>query len=63
MKYAEINKAFTEAVVAKIAQGYTICTQTMAGTQGEDLELAIRKAESERNKEPARNGFRIWRKW
>ena len=29
----------------------------------EDLELAIRKAELQRNKEPARNGFRIWRKW
>lgn len=35
MKYAEINKAFTEAVAAKIAQGYTICTNTMGGTQGE----------------------------
>ena len=58
MKYAEINKAFTEAVAAKIAQGYTICTNTI-----EDLELAIRKAELQRNKEPARNGFRIWRKW
>lgn len=35
MKYAEINKAFTEAVATKIAQGYTICTNTMGGTQGE----------------------------
>lgn len=39
MKYAEINKAFTEAVATKIAQGYTICTQTMAGTQGEDAKV------------------------
>lgn len=35
MKYAEINKAFTEAVAAKIADGYTICTNTMSGSQGE----------------------------
>lgn len=35
MKYAEINQAFTTAVSEKIAQGYTICTNTMGGTQGE----------------------------
>lgn len=29
----------------------------------EDLQLAIQGAEAQRNKEPARNGALIWRKW
>lgn len=67
MNYKALNKVFSNAVAAKLAEGFTICTQTMAGSQGEDavedLQLAIQGAEAQRNKEPARNGARIWRKW
>lgn len=35
MKFADINKKFSEAVAKKLAEGYTICTGTMSGSQGE----------------------------
>lgn len=35
MQYKEINKIFSEAVAKTLANGFTICTNTMGGTQGE----------------------------
>lgn len=35
MQYKEINKIFSEAVAKTLANGFTICTNTMSGTQGE----------------------------
>lgn len=35
MKYAEINKKFTEKVAEYLSMGYIINTRTMSGTQGE----------------------------
>ena len=35
MKYAEINKRFTEIVASYISEGYTFNTATMSGSQGE----------------------------
>lgn len=35
MQYKEINKIFSDAVAKTLAQGYTICTNTMGGSQGE----------------------------
>lgn len=35
MKYAEINKRFTEIIFEYIAAGYTLNTATMTGSQGE----------------------------
>ena len=35
MKYAEINKIFSATVAQKLAEGFSICTNTMAGSQGE----------------------------
>ena len=39
MNYKALNKEFTKAVAAKLAEGFTICTQTMAGSQGEDAKV------------------------
>lgn len=35
MQYKDINKIFSEAVAKTLAEGYTICTNTMGGSQGE----------------------------
>lgn len=35
MNYAEINKIFSATVAQKLAEGFTIYTNTMAGSQGE----------------------------
>lgn len=35
MKYAEVNKRFSEIVVEYIGKGYVINTGTMGGSQGE----------------------------
>lgn len=35
MKFAQLNKIFTDEVADKIANGYTICANTMGGHQGE----------------------------
>lgn len=35
MKYAEINKIFSATVAQKLAEGFTIYTNTMSGSQGE----------------------------
>ena len=35
MQYKEINKIFSEAVAKTLANGFTICTNTMSGSQGE----------------------------
>lgn len=35
MKFADINKKFSEAVAEKLANGFQICCNTMSGSQGE----------------------------
>lgn len=35
MQYRDINKIFSGAVAKTLSEGYTICTNTMSGTQGE----------------------------
>ena len=41
MKFAEINRKFTETVAAWIAKGYTINTATMSGSQGELAKIDL----------------------
>lgn len=43
MKFEEINKRFTEKVSELLAQGYTINTATMAGSQGEIAKVDLTK--------------------
>ena len=39
MNNKELNKVFSDAVAAKLAEGFTICTQTMGGTQGDRAKV------------------------
>lgn len=39
MKYADINKRYTEYVAEYMSKGYTINTQTMRGSQGEVTKI------------------------
>ncbi len=39
MKFADINKRYTEIVAGYFAQGYTVNTATMAGSQGEVAKI------------------------
>lgn len=39
MNNKALNKVFSNAVAAKLAEGFTICTQTMGGTQGERAKV------------------------
>ena len=39
MKFADINKRYTEIVNEYIAKGYTINTATMSGSQGEIAKI------------------------
>jgi uncharacterized protein YeeX (DUF496 family) len=41
MKFAEINRRYTEAVAEWLAKGYTINTATMSGTQGEFAKIDL----------------------
>lgn len=41
MKYADINKRFTETVAEYMAKGYTINTATMGGSQGETAKIDL----------------------
>lgn len=41
MKYAEINKKFTEAIAGYITEGYTFNTATMGGSQGERARVDL----------------------
>ena len=41
MKYADINKRFTEIVAEYIAKGYVIHTTTMGGSQGETAKVDL----------------------
>ena len=41
MKYAEINKRFTEKVAEYLSMGYIINTRTMSGTQGEIASIDL----------------------
>ena len=41
MKFAEINRRYTEAVAEWLAKGYTINTATMSGTQGELAKIDL----------------------
>lgn len=41
MKYAEINKRFTEIVSEHITKGYTINTASMGGSQGEIAKIDL----------------------
>ena len=41
MKFAEINKRYTEIVTEYIAKGYTITTATMNGSQGEIAHIDL----------------------
>lgn len=41
MKFAEINKRYTEVVAEYIAKGYTINTSTMGGHQGEIAKIDL----------------------
>lgn len=43
MKFEQINKRFTEKVSELLAQGYTINTATMAGSQGEIAKVDLTK--------------------
>lgn len=43
MKFAEINAIYTRKVAEYIANGYTINTNTMAGSQGEIAKVDVRK--------------------
>lgn len=43
MKYAEINRIYTDIVSEYIAMGYTINTSTMAGSQGERARIDLEK--------------------
>lgn len=41
MKYADINKRYTEIVAECIGKGYTINTATMSGSQGETAKVDL----------------------
>ena len=41
MKYADINRRFTEIVAEWLTKGYTINTATMNGSQGENAKLDL----------------------
>ena len=41
MKYADINKRFTEIVAEYISKGYTINTASMRGSQGEIAKVDL----------------------
>jgi len=41
MKFAEINKKYTEKVASYMAMGYTINTATMSGSQGEIAHIDL----------------------
>lgn len=41
MKYADINKKYTEIVAEYIGRGYTINTASMSGTQGETAKVDL----------------------
>lgn len=41
MKYADINKRFTEIVAEYMSKGYTINTATMSGSQGETAKIDL----------------------
>ena len=41
MKYADINKIYTEIVAEYIGRGYTINTSSMSGTQGETAKVDL----------------------
>ena len=41
MKYADINKRFTEIVAEYMAKGYTINASTMSGSQGETAKIDL----------------------
>lgn len=59
MKYADINKRYTEIVAEYIAKGYTINTASMSGSQGERAHVDLTDG-----KEIIRVvlvGFHIWK--
>ena len=41
MKYADINKRYTEIVTEWIGKGYTVNTATMSGSQGEKAKIDL----------------------
>ena len=41
MKYADINKRYTETVSEYLARGYTINTRTMTGSQGDYAHIDL----------------------
>lgn len=45
MKFADINKKFSEAVAKALAEGYQICCNTMSGSQGEIAHVNFIDAE------------------
>ena len=47
MKFADINKKFSEAVAEKIANGFQICCNTMPGSQGEIAHVNFINAEGD----------------
>lgn len=47
MKFADINKKFSEAVAKTLAEGYQICCNTMSGSQGEVANVNFISPEGE----------------
>ena len=47
MKFADINKKFSEAVAEKLANGFQICCNTMSGSQGEIAHVNFINAEGD----------------
>ena len=47
MKFADINKKFSEAVAEKLANGFQICCNTMSGSQGEIAHVNFIDAEGD----------------
>ena len=45
MKFADINKKFSESVAEKLANGFQICCNTMSGSQGEIAHVNFIDAE------------------
>lgn len=45
MKYAEINKRYTEIVSEHISKGYILNTATMTGSQGEIASVDLTNGE------------------
>lgn len=41
MKYADINRRFTEIVAEWLAKGYSINTASMSGSQGETAKIDL----------------------